>query len=538
MMKIKDILQLLLTAPLCLAPAPAANAQDSGRALHPDIATRTQYNPWEQSLNPAGIRLTEIDSLLEATIGYDRLHPALAATDQPENTISYNGTADGYKRLGNLRLAGGMGWRQDRLKGQQWNLTVQPGYLVTAGDSLSNPRHTEQYSLYGKAAYAFSPRLTAGLGGAYTATDNQDASPEERCSGRATTLTLSAGLIRTGKHGRIGLSAVYIRRNELLSYASNDKERLYTFPLGYFLPMSELNHGGGGMLRSTPGNSSVFRSTGNGWQAALQGEYRRAQVSWFNELQLGFERRGISPDDSENMYGWKEKYLTLGYRSQLDIRQGRWTHLISPAVGLRRDVNDRILQRPDPDNINATWNIFGRIRFASRHTADVSVGYELARDYTPDGATLAWQLAAGWTGRRDELYSYPYAIAQQTGVFRVEAAFLRRIALPHAGRLTLRPSVTLLTGSGTEERLTREENNAEVEMNSYRNYERVSSSFAALTATRLRAGLQAEYRRPLVQRLDGGLRLRAEVEQVTRNISDYQINKTGRGITLALIVWL
>lgn len=82
---------------------------------------------------------------------------------------------------------------------------------------------------------------------------------------------------------------------------------------------------------------------------------------------------------------------------------------------------------------------------------------------------------------RDELYSYPYAIAQQTGVFRVEAAFLRRIALPHAGRLTLRPSVTLLTGSGTEERLTREENNAEVEMNSYRNYERVSSSFAALT---------------------------------------------------------
>lgn len=95
------------------------------------------------------------------------------------------------------------------------------------------------------------------------------------------------------------------------------------------------------------------------------------------------------------MYGWKEKYLTLGYRSQLDIRQGRWTHLISPAVGLRRDVNDRILQRPDPDNINATWNIFGRIRFASRHTADVAVGYELARDYTPDGATLAWQLTAG-----------------------------------------------------------------------------------------------------------------------------------------------
>ena len=101
-----------------------------------------------------------------------------------------------------------------------------------------------------------------------------------------------------------------------------------------------------------------------------------------------------------------------------------------------------------------------------------------------------------------------------------------------------RPSVTLLTGSGTEERLTREENDAEVKMNSYRNYERVSSTFAALTATRLQAGLQAEYRRPLIYRADGGLRLRAEVEQVIRNKSDYQMYKTGGGITFAFIVWL
>ena len=329
-----------------------------------------------------------------------------------------------------------------------------------------------------------------------------------------------------------------MHRSEQLSYPTNDKERLYTFPLGYFIPMSEINHGGGGILRSTPGNSSVFRSTGNGWQAALQGEYRLPDVNWFNELLAGLEHRCISPDDSENMHGWEEKYLTLGYRSRLDIRHGRWTHLFSPVVLLHRDVSDRILQSPDPDNLDATWNRFGQIRFASRHTADVSVGYELARDYTPDGATLAWQLAAGWTGRRDELYSYPYTTAQLTGIFHVEAAFLRRFALPHKGRLMFRPSVTLLTGSGTEERLTREENDAEVKMNSYRNYERVSSTFAALTATRLQAGLQAEYRRPLIYRADGGLRLRAEVDQVIRNKSDYQMYKTGGGITFAFIVWL
>ncbi len=538
MIKIKDIQLLLLLVPLWLAPAIPTQAQENPQSAYSGIATQAQYNAWEQSLNPAGIRLTKIDSLLEVTIGYDHLRSALAATDQPGKATGYGGTAEGYKRLGNLSLSGGMGWRQDRLKGQQWNLTVQPCYLVAAGDSLSNPRHAEQYSLYGKAAYAFSSRLTAGLSGTYTATDNRDASPEKHYSGRANTVTLSAGLIRSGRYGRIGLSAVYMHRSEQLSYPTNDKERLYTFPLGYFIPMSEINHGGGGILRSTPGNSSVFRSTGNGWQAALQGEYRLPDVNWFNELLAGLEHRCISPDDSENMHGWEEKYLTLGYRSRLDIRHGRWTHLFSPVVLLHRDVSDRILQSPDPDNLDATWNRFGQIRFASRHTADVSVGYELARDYTPDGATLAWQLAAGWTGRRDELYSYPYTTAQLTGIFHVEAAFLRRFALPHKGRLMFRPSVTLLTGSGTEERLTREENDAEVKMNSYRNYERVSSTFAALTATRLQAGLQAEYRRPLIYRADGGLRLRAEVEQVIRNKSDYQMYKTGGGITFAFIVWL
>ena len=165
MIKIKDIQLLLLLVPLWLAPAIPTQAQENPQSAYSGIATQAQYNAWEQSLNPAGIRLTKIDSLLEVTIGYDHLRSALAATDQPGKATGYGGTAEGYKRLGNLSLSGGMGWRQDRLKGQQWNLTVQPCYLVAAGDSLSNPRHAEQYSLYGKAAYAFTTRLTDGLSG-------------------------------------------------------------------------------------------------------------------------------------------------------------------------------------------------------------------------------------------------------------------------------------------------------------------------------------------------------------------------------------
>lgn len=537
-MKIRQHYTTLLYRLILFVAPLTTTAQQDSHATHPDMDNRAQYNPWEQSFNPAGIQLTPVDSLIEAIIRHDNLRPALPDTDQPDRIQSYSGTVNGYKRLGALQLYGGLGWQQDRLKGQSWNYLVQPGYIVTAGDSIGNPRHTEQYSIYGKAAYAFSPRLLAGLSGAYAATDNKDASPEKWYAGSAHTTNLSAGVIRAGRQGRIGLSAVYTRRSELLTYNSERKERLYTCPLGYFIPMQGLNTGGEGMLRSTSGNSFMFRSTGNAWQTALQAEWHPAGWSWFNELHAGIEHRRISPDDSENTYGWKEQYFTVGYRSRLTLTHGRWTHLFTPALLLRRALSDRYLQHPDPDDFGGAWISFGILRFASRHTADASAGYELARDYTPDGATLAWQLIAGWSGRRDELYSYPFTIAQFTGTFRTEAAFVRRITLPHTASLMLRPAVALRTGSGTEERITREENDASVKMNAYRNDSRTRSVFAALTATRLRFSLQAEYRRPLVYRIDGGLRLQAGLEQVIRNNTDYQPDKTGGGVTLALIVWL
>lgn len=537
-MKIKQLYPLLFAGLLFLTAIPATTAQHQSGTIRPDIGSYRQFNPWEQSINPAGIQLTEVDSLMEITIGHNNLRPAFCATDQPDRLLSYRGTVDGYKRLGALQLSGGLGWQQYRLKGQSWNFLEQPGYLITAGDSLANPRHSEQYSLYGKAAYVLSPRLLAGLAMSYTATANKDASPEKRYSGSAHTAVLSAGLVRSGRQGRIGLSAGYTHRTELLTYGSTYKERLYTYPLGYFIPMQEINDGNTGILRSSAGNSNIFRSIGNEWQAAGQAEWLQPGWSWFNELYASFERRRLSPNDSENMHGWKEQYLTLGYRSRLSIGHGRWTHLVSPALLLKRTLSDRILQRPDPNNFNGAWVRFGLLRFASRHTADLSVSYCLARDYTPDGATQAWQLAIGWSGNREEIYSYPFTIAQLTGTIHAEAAFVCRMPLPHTAGLMLRPSVTLLTGNGTEERITREENNAAVEIKAYRNYGRVSSTFAALTTTRLGFGLQAEYRRPLAGSVDGGLRLQAYLERIAKNQTDYQLDKTGGGGMLALIVWL
>lgn len=532
-MTIRQLHKLLFYCLLTIASLFKARGQDNSTEQSElseitctGISYRKHFNSWESSLNPAGIQYTPIDSLLETRIIYSNRHHVLAAVDQPDKTMQYGGTAEGYKRLGKLQLCGGMGWQQDRLKGQSWNYLVYPGSLVTAGDSLSVPHHFEQYSIYGKAAYAFSSRLLAGLSGAYTATKNKDASPEGRYSGNAYITTFSIGLIYTVQSIRTGLSASFEHRTESFSSGSDNNKRLYTFPSGYFIPMTEFSFGTKGTSGSSTKSTGQYRSITNGGQAALQAEWIQANRKWFNELNAGYECRSISPDYTSFLYGWKEQAITFGYHSRLAIPHGRWIHLLTPALSLQRTRSDRILQSPT------------LLRFAARHTAKVSVGYELAHDYTPDGPSRAWQLTASLMDLRDKYYSYPYTIAQLTGTIRIETAFLRHLDLPHARHLMVRPSVSLQTGYGTEEHITREENKAEVEMGTLRNYERVSSRFAALTATRLQLGMLMEYRRPLIDKTDGGLRIQAEIEQIIRNKTNYRTDKTGGGITFSLIVWI
>lgn len=502
------------------------------------IAER-QYNPWEQSLNPAGICYTPIDSVIEVMAGYNLTRTPLALSNQPEKDQHYGASVDGYRRIGKLQLSGGLSWEQSRLEGHAWNFLTQPDYLVTAGDTLGEPQRTEQYQIYGKAACALTNHLTGGLSGMYTATDNRNVGPEDRYKGEAHTLHTTAGLIRKWSRAHVGLSVSYTHRTELLAYDTDNKERLYTYPMGYYIPMGDLfgDESGGivtrSSLRSTAGNSTLFRSTGNKWQAALQAEWHGNNWSWFNELLASNQQQEDNPNESDNMRGWDGQFNSFRYYSRFSHSRGRWTHLLTPILSGQWGTSDRILQRVDESNITSAWITYATIRFASRNRADLSVQYELARDYTPSGSSLAWQASAGWQYQEEALYSYPYIVSQHTGIFRGEVAFERRLPLPSNSRLTLRPSIAIASGEGVEETIERTDNPAEAVMKSSRDYNRVSHDFAARTATRSHLCLQVEYRRPITRTLSAGIRLQAGVEQV------WEQKREAQGQARAcLIIWL
>ena len=516
MARIYSLLLLLL-----LNTAFAAEGQDTS---YSGLQHALRYTPWQLSFNPAGITRIPLDSLIEARIGYGYTWQPLSLSDQPDESQQYGASVDGYSRFGRLQLTGGLSWRQDLRKGAGYNYLLQPDYLVTAGDTLSNSQRVEKYRIYGKAAYQLTSRFTAGIGLDYTANDYTDDGAEKRFGGNAHTTALSTGLLYESGRVRMGLSAAYTRRTEGLSYSTLSHERLFTYPLGYYQRMEDFNAGEGG-------SSYAFRSRGNLWQTSLQAEWQANGRSYFHSLTAGYLKQANNPDKSGNMKGWDERFSSLEYRSRLTLPHGRWMHLISPSLLWKQGLSDRILQHVDPDSPSDAWMTYATYRFASRTETAAELRYEAIRDYSPTDDRQAWEVKAGWDRRKEQFYSFPLTIAQTIATLHGSVAYRYTFRLRGSSRLTLSPSFACITGYGTKEAISQEPGTPETELNMPRSYARVDNDYAARTATRLLCGLHTEYRRTFTHSFSAGLRLSGGFEQVTGN-------GTGGNIRVGWVCWL
>lgn len=484
--------------------------------LHSGLEHAFHYTPWQLSFNPAGISRLPADSLFEARIGCRQDRQSLSLSDHPERLQQYGASVEGYNRIGQLQLTGGLSWKQDLRKGVYYNFLLQPDYLVTAGDTLGEAQRVEEYRIYGKAAYSLTPGLTAGIGGDFTAANNKDDSDEKRFTGNAHTTSVTAGLLYEHRNLRIGLSAGYIHRTELLQYSSMIKERLYTYPLGFYLNMADFNSPEqGGVMRSTAGSNFQFRSTGNQWLAAAQAEWSTKDISWFNTLAFSRQTQEDNPDKSGNMKGWEEGFSTAEYQSRLTVSHGRWTHLVSPSLYWKQGLSDRFLQHINYESLSGAWETYATYRLASRTQARAELRYEAIQDYTPTEDRQAWIMAAGWYHHEEKFYSFPMTISQTAATLQGMLAYRYTFAFRRNSRLTLYPSFTFRTGYGTEENISQPAGTPETENKLPRSPDRAGNDYAARTAARFLPAIQVEFRTPIRRNLAGGIRLSGSVEQLT-----------------------
>ena len=292
-----------------------------------------QESAWALSANPVSISYVPKDSAMEAGLSYLIHQAALPASDQPDQTQTYRAYVSGNRKLGLLWLAGGIDWSQSLLEGRKWNLLSQPDYLITAGDSLGEPQRIEKYRIYGQAAYVLSPKIKVGIDGDYTATSNEDRSSYHIYHGMAHLIRISGGVVYEQVRRRFGASIHYTHRTEELTYDTDSKDKLYTFPLGYWLPMQELS------------GSFLFRSQGKRLGVSLQTETLKEHWSLFHDLFYETQQLADNPNNSGNLRGWEERLHQISYQGRFTRTNKSWTHIWSPTARFNQTTANRILQR-------------------------------------------------------------------------------------------------------------------------------------------------------------------------------------------------
>ena len=483
-----------------------------------------QESAWALSANPVSISYVPKDSAMEAGLSYLIHQAALPASDQPDQTQTYRAYVSGNRKLDLLWLAGGINWSQSLLEGRKWNLLSQPDYLITAGDSLGEPQRIEKYRIYGQAAYVLSPKIKVGIDGDYTATSNEDRSSYHIYHGMAHLIRISGGIVYEQVRRRFGASIHYTHRTEELTYDTDSKDKLYTFPLGYWLPMQELS------------GSFLFRSQGKRLGVSLQTETLKEHWSLFHDLSYETQQLADNPNNSGNLRGWEERLHQICYQGRFTRTNKSWTHIWSPTARFNQTTANRILQRNPTTSSSAIWTTFATYRLARQRMLSTQLSYEATKNDTSGGKASTWQMTVGWNRLENDFYIYPFTVKQYTGLFHGEIAFFRQIRLPKENKLSIRQSVYIVSGYGTEikwEKETQKDENGSAEIKLEQNMQKVNEDFIARTATRLGIGTEMEYRHPIHSALSAGFRLKGSLEQTTSPQSTL-----GGGGNFSIVIWL
>lgn len=353
---------------------------------------------------------------MEAGLSYLIHQASLPASDQPDQTQTYRAYVSGNRKLGLLWLAGGIDWSQSLLEGRKWNLLSQPDYLITAGDSLGEPQRIEKYRIYGQAAYVLSPKIKVGIDGDYTATSNEDRSSYHIYHGMAHLIRISGGIVYEQVRRRFGVSIHYTHRTEELTYDTDSKDKLYTFPLGYWLPMQELS------------GSFLFRSQGKRLGVSLQAETLKEHRSLFHDLSYETQQLADNPNNSGNLRGWEERLHQISYQGRFTRTNKSWTHIWSPTARFNQTTANRILQRNPTTSSSAIWTTFTTYRLARQRMLSTQLSYEATKNDTSSEKVSTWQMTVGWNRLENDFYIYPFTVKQYTGLFHGEVAFFDKSA--------------------------------------------------------------------------------------------------------------
>lgn len=399
----------------------------------------TDWNPWIQSSNPAGIVLTPLSRISTVRAGIEKQNGGLIDLHESRDCFRPNLDAASYMKVSDrVTFYGRMNYSYFKGKDMGGQILMDPYYnpinFLESTDTTTGTKALEEYTLEGAMAYSLSDRLTLAGKIRYQSADYAKRK-DPRSLNQWMDLDASVGARYSfGEKASVGLSLNYAKTIETVSeklFGTLDRQYYYLIDYGGSFGKVEIIDGDNGYL-SVSSERPMFNQF---FGASAQTEFNVGGVNAFIDLGAAYRSGYFGKKASGSVRFCDFDGMRYNLDARVTFRTGAILHRIDGGLNVMTSLNKENSYR-----VSTTPGQNPEIQyFGSQEVGDKTVSNATAR-YSVKGESVRGKGAfrpASWAASVEYRYfgldqtatSYPFYRKQRLASNTLGVKIIKNLGL-------------------------------------------------------------------------------------------------------------
>ena len=399
----------------------------------------TDWSPWIQSSNPAGIVLTPLSRISTVRAGIEKQNGGLIDLHESRDCFKPNLDAASYMKISDrVTFYGRMNYSYFKGKDMGGQILMDPYYnpvnFLESTDTTTGTKTLEEYTLEGAMAYSLSDRLTLAGRISYQSADYAKRK-DPRSFNQWMDLDASVGARYSfGEQASVGLSLNYTKTIETVSeklFGTLDRQYYYLVDYGGSFGKVEIIDGDNGYL-SVSNERPMFNQF---FGASAQTEFSVGEVNAFIDLGAAYRSGYFGKKASGSVRFCDFDGMRYNLDARVTFRTGTILNRIDGGLNVMTSLNKENSYRVSTNpGQNPEIQYFG-----SQEVGDKTVSNATAR-YSVEGESLRGKgifMPASWAASVEYRYfgldqtatSYPFYRKQKLARNTLEVNVIKNLGL-------------------------------------------------------------------------------------------------------------
>lgn len=397
----------------------------------------SDWDPWLQSSNPAGIVKTPLGRISTVRAGIEKKNGGLIDLHESRDCFRPNLDAASYMRVSDrITFYGRMNYSYFKGKDMGGQILMDPYYnpinFLESTDTTTGTKTLEEYTLEGAMAYSLNDRLTLAGKVSYQSADYAKRK-DPRSFNQWMDLDASFGaMYQIGGKASVGLSLNYTKTIETIGeklFGTLDRQYYYLVDYGASFGKVEIIDGDNGYL-STTNERPMFNQF---FGASVQAKFNVREASVFLDLGAAYRNGYFGKKASGSVRFCDFDGMRYNLNTRVTFRTGSLYNRIDGGLNVLTSVNKENSYRVSTNpGQNPEIQYFGSQEVGDKTITDASARYSIEKR-APQGkgslrpASWAASVEYGLFSLDQTATSYPFYRKQRLVRNTVGATALKNI---------------------------------------------------------------------------------------------------------------